>query len=80
MGLIDGMNSYFEKSLKLNMRDPSSRSPIFYAVHPKKQTTEEQYDLVEFLLRNGSEPMLFDKHERTPLHYACMFGADKRVV
>ena len=36
--------------------------------------------MVDFLLINGSETLFFDYRGRTPLHYACILGCDKKII
>ncbi|CAB0032049.1 unnamed protein product [Trichogramma brassicae] len=53
------------RPLRLEVRDRSNRTPLFYAAH------ERLYQTVESLLRRGAIPRVADADGSTPLHVIC---------
>lgn len=64
----------FEKKHKLNMRDSNGRTILFYAIY------YNSYEMIEFLLRNGSDSLWRDSKQKTVLHHAVTMNCDKSII
>eukprot|EP00347_Sterkiella_histriomuscorum_P015552 403356602 len=73
--LNEGFLTYFDRKKKFNLRDIYKRSVLFYSL-----AHSQSYDMVEFLVSNGCDTLFIDFRGRTPLHYACILGCDKKIV
>ncbi|KAI4265983.1 MAG: hypothetical protein L6R38_009035 [Xanthoria sp. 2 TBL-2021] len=62
------------KGGEINHKDDWGVTPLHCAVGVKSR----DYELIEFLLKNGADPNAKDKNDQTPLHYAAEL-ADQRV-
>lgn len=45
-----------------------------------KKSKASVFDVVEYLISNGADTLIFDVYGRSPLHYACIMNSDKKVV
>ena len=52
--VVDGCPTQCEKQKRLNLRDKSKRTPLFYAMY------NNNYEMVNYLLNNGAETLFSD--------------------
>jgi ankyrin repeat protein len=68
-GDIEYIQKLFEKSPDLiNFRNKQKKTPLHVA------TLFQQYEIIEFLLKNNANPNALDGYSSTALHSACNKG------
>ncbi|CDW77519.1 ankyrin repeat [Stylonychia lemnae] len=71
---LNSLSSQFERVQKLNQQDKFLRTPIFYAIY------HNNYEMVNFLLNQGSDTLFIDNMNRTILHYICILGLNRSIL
>ena len=72
---VSAVSANFEKRIRLNERDAKKRTALFYSLY-----FLENYELCEFLLRNGADTLWRDSKERTVLHHSVILGCSKGII
>ena len=71
---VESFFTFTDIKKKINVRDIYKRTLLFYSI------PHASFDLIEYLLINGSDTLFVDYKGRTVLHYACILNCEKKII